>query len=721
MKSFPSIKPTLFLTLAIAVLFSFTGCSDKDYYDPDFQTEYPLEGIEVPASFDWKTTATVDLKVIVNDEFDNEYHYLVEVFAENPLGEETLNPIAIGFANEEQPFSTRITVPKHVESIYIRQTDPKKRSVTRSYPVAEQINSDFRPLVSRADLMRAAMSRADLAEEPKYTDKYPEDAIVVNPKSPGAAGNGSNYVIKEDYKGTLNFSKSGKLFIAPYVTLEVNALTIPSNLEIIVLKGASLVIEDAELTIQGKLFVAPYAKCRVKNLTTTSNKSVIENWGNFEIGHFRPNDCVVHNYHELSCTTVDLQSGTDFKNYCYFYAEDEIVMNKVDIELDNGYMVSKRIYISQSKIYLKNASMFEAGTGNLDMNTADFYASGDRSLIKSPKIIFNQGNSKNSSYNGPLTIEGIQTKDVTIGGNQVEFAEYEKSMVDIEVCTGIVNPVYPGEEPGGEDGGSIIIQTNDDQYTYLFEDQWPLYGDYDMNDVVFKVGHIITYQNKQNEVVKFKCNFTLQAVGAFKKLAGAVMLDKVPADAIKSIEYTSHAPVAFQTTNGVESGQSNAVIPLFDEAHTAMGLPKSWYVNTVNGSFDNTDYMSYTLTVDFTTPVPVRDINIADLNFFLIADVDRLSSPSDNSRTEIHLRGYKPSSKANTSYFGNHNDNSNSVYYTSKDNLVWGIMVPESYRWTKEETDIQDGYPDFKAWITSGGANETEWWKNPIESALFQR
>ncbi len=43
---------------------------------------------------------------------------------------------------------------------------------------------------------------------------------------------------------------------------------------------------------------------------------------------------------------------------------------------------------------------------------------------------------------------------------------------------------------GGNEGGDPedpkfpIIMDDNRNYAYLFEDQWPLYGDYDMNDLV---------------------------------------------------------------------------------------------------------------------------------------------------------------------------------------------------------------------------------------------
>ena len=56
------------------------------------------------------------------------------------------------------------------------------------------------------------------------------------------------------------------------------------------------------------------------------------------------------------------------------------------------------------------------------------------------------------------------------------------SKVIIDVCTGIKNGGNEGGDP--EDPKFPIIMDDNRNYAYLFEDQWPLYGDYDMNDLV---------------------------------------------------------------------------------------------------------------------------------------------------------------------------------------------------------------------------------------------
>lgn len=61
-------------------------------------------------------------------------------------------------------------------------------------------------------------------------------------------------------------------------------------------------------------------------------------------------------------------------------------------------------------------------------------------------------------------------------------------------------------------------------YAYLFEDQWPLYGDYDMNDLVMIIKERTISLNKNNKVEEFKLSIDLAATGATKSIGAAIML-----------------------------------------------------------------------------------------------------------------------------------------------------------------------------------------------------
>lgn len=87
------------------------------------------------------------------------------------------------------------------------------------------------------------------------------------------------------------------------------------------------------------------------------------------------------------------------------------------------------------------------------------------------------------------------------------------------------------------------------------------------------------------------------------------------------------------------------------------------------------------------------------------------------------MPNYAPTKLATTALFGMGNDASarNSMlgvdqkdYYISTEGLAWDICIPSTkvWEWPKEWKMITDVYPDFKDWVTSGGANNTDWISN---------
>jgi LruC domain-containing protein len=114
------------------------------------------------------------------------------------------------------------------------------------------------------------------------------------------------------------------------------------------------------------------------------------------------------------------------------------------------------------------------------------------------------------------------------------------------------------------------------EFTYIFEENFPEPGDYDFNDCVMRIS--MQPGNKKNQV---KVNVTLAAVGAKATIAGAIKLLNYTADDIESIEveggsaFDDGYPIplkAFSSGDTFLTGQngSDAVIRLFECAQYAL-------------------------------------------------------------------------------------------------------------------------------------------------------
>lgn len=346
---------------------------------------------------------------------------------------------------------------------------------------------------------------------------------------------------------------------------------------------------------------------------------------------------------------------------------------------------------------------------------------GNRSLIKADKV-----EGQGITYSGKLTIESDHHFTKNSGedwkytmNSHAEMTGYGDSNVVIEICTGTANGGNPGTDPGNPT--FPIESVNDTKYTYLFEDQWPLYGDYDMNDVVIRVKKTTMYLNASNKVEKFKLEAELVAVGASKNIAAGLQLDDVAASLVSSVEYGSTKPSTLfsYASQGVEAGQSKAVIPFFANAHAFMGNSTNAFVNTVIGSTANVSVLpTIVVTATFSSAtLSPESFAAGKLNLFIITD------GQSNNRKEVHVVNYRPTDKASTTFFGNNNDGSSATagkYYVSKDNLAWGICVASSVNHPKEYAKVTDVFPNFASWVTSGGSSNTDWYTTYNSGLIFK-
>ncbi len=219
--------------------------------------------------------------------------------------------------------------------------------------------------------------------------------------------------------------------------------------------------------------------------------------------------------------------------------------------------------------------------------------------------------------------------------------------------------------------------------TTAFEDNWPLTGDFDMNDlVIVSKYNIIT--NAQNKVVKVIGDYSLNAsISSYDNGFG--------------IEFPIVRGLVDSISGGtLEVGQTNAVVLLFTNSHTELatvpeGTPKTYTLSfrVLNGPTLN----------DFGT----------DYNPFLL-------NYKGGSRREIHLIGKSPTALADLTVFGTYHDNSNVAagrYYISHTGLPYAINIPSaSFDYPEEGTDIGEVYLHFIEWAQSGGTVYKDWYSN---------
>ncbi|WP_148372745.1 LruC domain-containing protein [Bacteroides bouchesdurhonensis] len=434
-----------------------------------------------------------------------------------------------------------------------------------------------------------------------------------------------------------------------------------------------------------------------------------------------------------------------FTNNCNLYAKESfnfsetngrIIMNKGilagGIKDDNFIAVPSFVCgNSGSTFELNNGSMIKAKVITIPGVNIIAGSEGTRSLLKATESVTTGWTTQ---FKGNLDIEcpeGEFAKGVpsdnpnyTMEKSVVQYSPNGSKTI-ITSCSEITEVPDPGTAP--KDPQFPIKLEDNRKYSYLFEDQWPLYGDYDMNDIVMTIKkRKLDLSEHNNKVEEFELEIELSAVGATKKIGAAIMFDGVLAsDITEEVDFDDDDDdntliKNFNLNNyNIEKGQKYAVVPLFDDAHKALGRDRYIQINTISGHSNNVKKTkTISFSIEFDKPTLSADaFNINKLNVFII------TGGNGTNRREIHVAGYQPTQLADVSSFGGNDDASSlssKKYYLSKENLAWGIIVPTNFKWPLEYVNIKTAYNQFNDWVTSGGAGNKNWWNDWDKTKVFQ-
>ena len=801
-----TINKLFFASSMILSTACITACVDdnKDLYDPSYQTPNPMEDISAPAGFDWSSTNSIKFSVEVDDEFNGQYYYTVEILDKNPLeatAEDPFNTLAKGVAKKGEAYQTEVVSSKDIKYLYVRQTDPRGRDQIKQVEISEstshvQCSFTGTSAIKTRALVATRGNNGGIDIPKRAEQSYDTNGAIPITSSSQVLEGGKAYIVTGKFQGKFkdtSLSNSNRATVYIQGNWEPAQAITQNYLDIIVLKGGTIEGTDLKLQNASNLTIQSGAKIKIAKLEGNT-QSTICNFGEIEVDNLLLNSFdLLYNGNKVDVKhNIDASKGGSIHNFGELDVEKEIKLNTSSIvynaagsELEaEKYTAAGSKNVNFGEMEFDTYDSGEAG-GSLynncmlfvehmkaggiiyldhgviaeekeDDKNKDYFEEADDiyfydnakltlangSMIKAEKITINSGFSAigegdeasllkvtdklqidnwSNKFSGKLYISGkisCSHKDMYQAGSEVIFSS--KPDIIITGCNGKTELPDPAPEPS--DPNFPIIVDDNHNYTYLFEDQWPLYGDYDMNDIVLEIKHRKTSIDKWNKITELDLTIELTAVGAQKAIAAAIMFDEIPASVItQPVTYANnYRPISFDLTDkNIEKGQDYAIVPLFDNAHALMERPAGSFVNTVSGSDNNqkdSKIINFTLRFDPASAPSSDAVNINKLNLFIITD-------RGSKRKEIHVAGYQPTKLANTELFGGNNDASSvngKKYYISKDNLAWGIIVPTQFKWPLEYTKIQNAYKQFAGWVTSGGVNNTKWWNDFDNTKVFQ-
>lgn len=240
-----------------------------------------------------------------------------------------------------------------------------------------------------------------------------------------------------------------------------------------------------------------------------------------------------------------------------------------------------------------------------------------------------------------------------------------------------------------------------DTSTLAFEDLWPDYGDYDMNDLVMGYKFKIVSYTQTHYVKDVYATFIVRAQGAGLLNGFGFQLPTVNPSSILSVTGVGDQLGYDIASNGTEIGNSKAVFIIFDDAHKFMS---SW--NTVKGETP-CPAKTFNVHIKFSivNGVTLQQLNIQTWNPFIIKNSVR--------GQEIHLPDYVPTDLADITLFGKGSDDTKpeiGKYYKSPTNLPWAIDIYGKFNYPIETADVSKTYLHFGDWAENSGQSYQDWW-----------
>jgi LruC domain-containing protein len=250
--------------------------------------------------------------------------------------------------------------------------------------------------------------------------------------------------------------------------------------------------------------------------------------------------------------------------------------------------------------------------------------------------------------------------------------------------------------------------------TLAFEDLWPAQGDYDFNDLV--VGYDFSIIKDNQEIVQsMTATFIVQAYGAsFNNGFGFTLPTVSAADIVSVTGYDVQNSTVFSIgNNGLENGQTNATIIVFDDVRRIMPQVTGGIGVNTQSAYAYTAPVTVTVEIVFSGNLTYNQLNIGSFNPFLIVGTSLNQAPGTGSRgKEVHLANYAPSDLFDTNLFGTASDNSSpniGRYFLTTNNLPSAINVAGGFSWPNEAQDLIGAYTNFANWAQGAPAN-ADWY-----------
>lgn len=262
--------------------------------------------------------------------------------------------------------------------------------------------------------------------------------------------------------------------------------------------------------------------------------------------------------------------------------------------------------------------------------------------------------------------------------------------------------------------------------TVAYEDNWPVQGDYDMNDLVV---HLRSRElSLDNNIVGLEISGEIVAVGGIYHNGFAIRLPGVNANTLQSDSIRYWINEQEQIFSPLESEQGEIIFVIANDAwdYVSPGEGCVFYRSEVGCESDI--QMQFKLRASFGLGVASTDFPSAPYDPFMYATPGyahgALFANPPGRGLEIHLPGQTPTDLFNTSLLGMGDDRSDvdsDHYFRTEAGMPWALHIANDWQHPFEFIDITQAYPLFESYVTSAGSANLDWYlpENADPSKIF--
>ncbi|MDB4224695.1 LruC domain-containing protein [Granulosicoccus sp.] len=297
-------------------------------------------------------------------------------------------------------------------------------------------------------------------------------------------------------------------------------------------------------------------------------------------------------------------------------------------------------------------------------------------------------------------------------------------------------PATGGTTDGEVEDLSVNIQQQDvvvtaypsptEWTTVAFEDNWPFFGDYDMNDLVFYLRNTI-YSNDAG-ISRVVIEGELAAAGASYHNGFGIRLPGVLRSEIDeaNIEFTVNGlPVT--GTSSLEINREEAIFIIANDIYDFVSPGEACTYYRTEAGCGSAVEMSFTISIPMIDAVEEPLSGVFDP--FMFATPGEWHGPQfatpPGRGYEIHLKNQAPTEAFNQQLFDSIGQDvsspSNGIYFQSSGGMPWAIEVGTRWDYPLEFHEITQAYPPFTNFAESNGEEDVYWYdsETAVSSHIF--